>query len=447
VREIIEKAMAKGASSCEVFYLNSLRTSVDFETGRLKGVGRTEERGATLRLVKDGRMGLATSTKLDEVDRLVDDALATSAFGGKAEIEFAGAATLPGVETAHDDVENLDIDRVIEESQAEIARILDYEGEINAEASTLRDVQEIRVLTSEGFDGSFKRTLYRHHAGGRLIEGDNMLDAYAYFGGTNLDARRDIIAEVIEDFENGRTNVGVSTGPTNVLFTPRAVADVFMTLYLGVSGAMVDRKISPLAGKLGQTVFDERVTIYDDGLAKGAYESAPFDDEGVPMQRTPVFESGVLKNFLTDLRTARKLDLPLTGNALRAKRLVLTKDLGKVPSPEVTNWRMEGGTKSSDELLAGMKEGVIIDSIMGILMSNLTAGDFSGNVAYGLKVENGKTVGRVKDTMVSGNVYKLLRDNLLDLSSDTKLTGRLGVFGTHHFPYMLLKDVPISTKG
>ena len=63
------------------------------------------------------------------------------------------------------------------------------------------------------------------------------------------------------------------------------------------------------------------------------------------MQRTPLIDGGVLKSFLTDLRTAAKLDMPLTGNGLKLKRLVQTKELGAMPAPEITNWTMSGGEK------------------------------------------------------------------------------------------------------
>jgi PmbA protein len=448
VREIIKKAKAKGASSCEVFYLNSLTTSVDFEAGRLKGVSRTEERGATLRLVKGGRLGLATTTKLDETGRLVEDALATAAYGEKTEFDFAGDRALPEISTATPGVQNLVIDDAIVRLGEEIRELLEYESKINTEAGVMSNVQEIGVATSEGRENTFTRTLYRHHLGGRLVEEGNMLDASDCFCGTTLDTSDSSMPDrVIGDFKNGRKNVEVSTGPTTVLFTPRAVTDIMLTLNQGVSGAIVDRKISPLTGKIGETIFDERITIHDDGLIQDGYNSAPFDDEGTPMQTTPIVEGGVLKSFLTDLRTSRKLGLPQTGNGIKAKRLFQTKDLGKVPAPEITNWVMAGGEKPHAELVAGMKEGVIVDSIMGILMSNLIAGDFSGNIAYGLKIENGKLVGRVKDTMVSGNIYRLLRDSLLEVSSDVERTGLMGFIGSHWYPYLLVKDVSISTKA
>jgi PmbA protein len=129
------------------------------------------------------------------------------------------------------------------------------------------------------------------------------------------------------------------------------------------------------------------------------------------------------------------------------KRIVLSKDLGKVPAPEITNWEMSGGEKPRDELVAEMKSGIIVDSIMGILMSNLLAGDFSGNVALGFKVEDGKIRGRVKDTMIAGNVYRLFRNNVVHLSSEVERVGTLGGIGSHKYPSVLLKDVPISAKG
>jgi PmbA protein len=177
------------------------------------------------------------------------------------------------------------------------------------------------------------------------------------------------------------------------------------------------------------------------------YSSALFDDEGVPMQRTLMIDGGVLKSFITDLRTASRLDMPLTGNGLKLKRLIQTKELGQMPSPEITNWTMTGGEKPYAELLSEVKDGVIVDSIMGIMMGNLVAGDFSGNVEYGLKVEGGEIKGRVKDTMIAGNVYKLFKDNLVALSKEVVRTGLMGFIGSHEYPYVVLRDVAISSKS
>jgi PmbA protein len=448
VREIIKKAAEKGAEQCEVFYLSSLRTSVEFEASRLKTVSNTEERGAALRLVKGGRLGFATSTKLDDIERLVDGAIATASCGSEIDFDFVGRETPADANVADPRVEELTVDEMVAQIKAGVDRIVDYEKKINIESSMKRDVQEISVVTSEGQDASFRRTIYEYSAGGRLVEGTNILDAYGYYGGTALEVDREgIVDRVIQDFKNGRKNTDVSSGPTTIMLTPNALADVMMTLHWGVNGEYVTRKISPLTGRLGETIFDERVTIYDDGLMAHGHGTAGFDDEGVPMQKTPVFEHGVLKSFLTDLRTSCKLDHPRTGNGLKARRIFMSKDLGKVPAPEITNWSMVGGEKSSEALVSELGDGIIVDRIMGIIMSNLIAGDFSGNVSLGFKVSGGKIVGRVKDTMIAGNVYKLFKDSLVAISSDVRRVGMFGGIGSHEYPYTLLKDVSISAGG
>jgi PmbA protein len=110
VREIIKKALAKGAERCEVFYLSSLDTEVEYEASKLKNLSNTEEMGFALRLVKDGRMGYATTTKADGLDRLVDDAIATSACGETAEFGFARATDVTGAELVDARIRELSIE-------------------------------------------------------------------------------------------------------------------------------------------------------------------------------------------------------------------------------------------------------------------------------------------------------------------------------------------------
>jgi PmbA protein len=448
VREIIEKALARGAERCEVYSFSSLNTEVDYEAGKLKNLANTEEKGLALRLVKDGKLGYATTTLVDDVDRLIDDALETSKAGQEIEFGFAAQSKRPSIGTTDRRISELTLEEMMTRSEEAIGRVLEYEKEINADSGTERRVQSFAVSSSEGADVSFERTVYEFYVAGRLVEGDNMLECGGFYGGTAMDGGGPgLVDDVIDDFKKGRKNVDVKGGPTTVVLTPRAVADVLMTLNLGVNAAIVERKISPLTGKLGETIFDERITLYDDGLMETGASSAAFDDEGVPMQKTPLVEAGVLRNFLTDLRTAEKLDLPLTGNGLKLKRLVHRKDLGQMPKPEISNWVMKGGERPTAEIVSDLKEGVIIDSIMGIMMGNLVAGDFSGNIELGFKVENGEVVGRVKDTMVAGNVYRLLKDNLVELSSDVDRTGLMGFIGSHMYPHVVLRDVSISSKS
>jgi PmbA protein len=83
-----------------------------------------------------------------------------------------------------------------------------------------------------------------------------------------------------------------------------------------------------------------------------------------------------------------------------------------MPSPAVHALVIEGGQTSPADMIKDMKEGLIIEQMMGAEQGNILNGDFSGNVLLGYKVEKGEITGRVKDTMVSGNVYQLLKEVL-----------------------------------
>ncbi len=141
--------------------------------------------------------------------------------------------------------------------------------------------------------------------------------------------------------------------------------------------------------------------------------SCPFDDEGTPTRPITFINHGILQLFYTDRTTGRALGSGTTGNGFRP-------GLGSYPTPGLFNILIQQGTKSLDELIATMEEGLIVDQMLGGGAG--ISGDFSINVDLGYRVKNGKIIGRVKDTMVSGNVYTALKQ-LLEIGSDVDWNG------------------------
>ena len=111
--------------------------------------------------------------------------------------------------------------------------------------------------------------------------------------------------------------VKVETQRVPVIFEPRVARTLLGNLFEAVEGRSIYRQASFLAGKLGEKIADERITLIDDGTIPRLFGSQPFDDEGVPTRRTPVIEKGVLKSYLLNTYTARKLGMKTTGNASR----------------------------------------------------------------------------------------------------------------------------------
>lgn len=135
-----------------------------------------------------------------------------------------------------------------------------------------------------------------------------------------------------------------------------------------MSGDSIYRKASFLADKLGERIASERLTLIDDGTIPGLFGTAPFDDEGVPSRRSVVIERGVLKTYLLNCYTARKLGLKTTGNASR----------GVTGNARVGHGNLyaEAGDKKPEEIIAGVKNGFYVTELMGFGV-NIVTGDYS----------------------------------------------------------------------
>jgi PmbA protein len=218
-----------------------------------------------------------------------------------------------------------------------------------------------------------------------------------------------------------------------VLFSPRGVAFVLLRYVdVALSGRAVLQGASALSDKLGQEVFDPRLTMVDDSTLSGVPGSAPFDDEGVPTRRLPLIEQGVVRNFYYDLQTAGLAGKESTANGYRSP--------ASLPSPSTGVVVIEPGETPYAELLSGIEEGVLVESTTGAA-GNVYSGDFSGNIQGGYKIKDGKLVGRVKNTMVAGNVFTDMRQ-LGGISRETEWVG-----GGLQTPSLLFTELGISTRS
>jgi PmbA protein len=170
---------------------------------------------------------------------------------------------------------------------------------------------------------------------------------------------------------------------------------------------------SPIGNKLGETIFDKNLTICDNPMIPYNTASRPCDDEAVPCQITPLITKGVVSNFLYDLQTAARAKTKSTGNGQRQ---------GGLPTPSPHAFMITPGIVSFDDMVKNIDEGIIVEQLLGAGQGNMLGGDFSGNVLLGYKIEKGEIVGRVKDTMISGNIYQLLK-NITAIGSDAKWVG------------------------
>jgi len=248
-----------------------------------------------------------------------------------------------------------------------------------------------------------------------------------------LDTRA-ITDAVLLQIELAKNQAPVSSKTMPVIFTPTGVASaLMMPLMSAFNGKTVLEGASPVANKLGEKVFDEKLCLYDDPLVAYRPSSFPCDDEGVPGERTPLIEKGTVASFLYDLQTAAQAGTRSTGNGGRSR--------GGQPSPSPSAFTISPGSTAFDEMVKNLKEGLIIEYLMGAEQGNVLGGDFSGNVLLGYKVENGEITGRVKNTMLSGNIYQALKQ-ITAIGKESKWVG-----GFLQTPHICCPGLSVASKG
>ena len=435
--EVLRSAQ-KVAEQAEVFSVSSRTVSVQFEANESKQVQTKESSSLALRIFREGRIGFATASGEGSLDALVDMAVETSQFGSPASFQFPSRFHRGSSEVCIFDskVEEIAMVRMVEIGKELIAKIRGHTPDILCDVEVTKRTGSISIINSQGGEGRYDKSFFGFSLEGILVRDTDML----FVGDSESSCRPDFIGiddladRVIWQLEMAKEKAAVSTKLLPVIFTPLGVASALLSpLVLAFNGKAVLEGASPLKDKLGEQVFDKKLSLWDDATIAYGVGSYPFDDEGVSGQRLPLVTNGVVTNFLYDLQTAALAGTHSTGNGQRVG--------GGFPSPAISSLILSGGDVSFQAMVEDMKEGLIVEQLIGAEQGNLLGGDFGGNVLLGYKVENGEIVGRVKDTMIAGNVYQVLKE-LLGIGQEARWVG--GILQT---PPLYCSHVSVATKG
>lgn len=428
--------LARGrAEQAEVYAYETAATPVDFEANRLKSLETKESRGLALRVVRGGRIGLASTTRLDDPQLLVDTALELAAFGAEAKFELPASVTATPVDVFDPATEGLSVEHMAGLGQEMIDRVRAYDDRILCDAGVRRHLETTTLLNSRGGQGTYRKSSYTLFISGQLIRGEDMLSfVFAYEASCSPSPDHKALADtLIGKFEILKNVVPISSRRMPVIFNPWGVSGHLLPCFgVALSGRSVLQGSSAISDKLGQQVFDPRLTLVADSTVSGVPGASPFDDEGVPTRRLPLVDRGTVAHFYYDLQTAGMAGTQSTGNGYRSPE--------SLPSPSAGVVMVEPGEMSVEQMLAGIDEGLVVESMTGSA-GNIYSGDFSGSVHIGYKVEHGKLVGRVKDTAVAGNVFADMKE-LGGISNVAEWVG-----GRVKTPHILFSELGVSTKS
>jgi len=429
----ILKQLQTKAEQVEVVQMRNEATTIEFEANRFKTSKVEETSGIAARVVREGRLGFSASSDEKALDRLITNVLESADFGDQVPITFPAPQTASQVKTFDPAIPELPVARLVEIGQEIVDLVLSVEPAAQVNASLNRGVQQVRIQNQAGVEVFFRRSPLSIGAEVGRIEGDDVLILYDMLGTTAWE--QDYLAfarRLVDKLKLARTLTTIRSGKMPVLFSPTGALVLGLPLMEGLNGKNVFTGISPMRGKVGEKLFDDKVNVVDDGTLDGKYGSAPYDDEGVPHRRNVLVEHGVLKGFLYDLKTAAQSGVESTGNGSRG--------LFNPPAPEPTNLILAGGSTPLAEMVAGIDEGLLVEDILGLGQGNIISGAFSNPLSLAFKIEKGEIVGRVKDVSIAGNVYDLLKE-VTAVSRET-----LWVYGGLCMPYLLLPELNVIAK-
>jgi len=423
--DLVSRAMHSGATAAECVVREGDEFSTLVRLGQVETLKESGSRSIGIRVFFGQRAASTYSSDFSRegLDRMVNSALTLAKI--TSEDPFAGIPSADqlgqlsaNLDLFHEDVYSLPgADRIDYARRAEKAA-LDFDPRIkNSEGGSFDAATGHKVLAnSHGFVGEFRRS-YCSVAAVPIAQTDDGAMQRDYWYSVARTLKKLDPPEQVGRIAAQRTlrRLGarkVKTAHVPIVLDPMVSTSILEHIFEGINGDSVYRGASFLAGKLGQKVAASNVTVIDDGTMPGGFGTSPFDGEGIPTRRTVVIENGVLKSYLLNTYTARKLGLQTTANASRG--------LAGTPGISPGNYFLQPGPKSPKELISGIKEGLYVTEFLGH-GANLVTGDYSRG-ASGLWISGGELAYPVEEITVAGNLKDIFF-NISEIASDLEFRG------------------------
>lgn len=438
---IFEAAKAAGLTEYEIYYMSSSSLSAEALKDSLSGFSCGEGGGISLRCIVDGKMGYA-STELFEQGELED--LVRRACDNARYIEKEDTAPIfAGSE--HYATLNLPEFTPLTAAEAK-AMTLDMQAQVYAAHKGVTDGTqsacicsgiEIYLCNSHGLELSNRIGLNGIYAMPIIKVGEESADGFAFSLCSDKEKVSTLAKKATEEAAAKIGAGSVASGKYNVVLAGSEMRSILSVFSSAFSAKNAQMGLSLLAGKEGQKIAADCVSITDDPMRAGAPAQTHFDGEGVATYKKDVVKDGVLNTLLYDLTCAAKAGVASTGNGMRGS---YASQVGIAPF----NFSICPGNLTEDELLAKAENGIYVTQVKGLHAgADATTGDFSIE-SEGFVIENGKKAGYVRSFTIAGNFFELLKS--IDSIADTVDWGIPGGFTVFGSPAVLVRDMSVAGK-
>ena len=434
---ILNEVKSEGIKEFEIYINLSRSLSIEYKGGKIDSFEASDIAGASLRVFSDGRQGFSYCTDFsnDAVKRMVDDAAMGSMHVTPDEFRILpeSAVSIPSVSVYDARMKDIPEEEKIERAKALEDAVLSFDSRIKRvrKAAYSETEYSVAIFNSRGVDVDHKGTYCSASVSALAEEGAESemgsdFESVRFYDGLDVKLIGKRAGENAIQLLGGKK---IKTVKCPVILENSVAVDFLGVLASSFIADSVQKGKSLFAGKIGASVGSEIMTIVDDGLYPGGIGTAPVDGEGVPRQRTPLIQAGVLKGYLYDTYTAKKDKIKSTGNAVRP-------GIKAPPSCGLSNLYIEKGNLGMDALLSEAGTGLLVTEVMGMHTANPVSGEFSVG-ASGIWIENGKKAYPVKGVAIAGNIIDILK-------SVTALGGDLRFFGKIGAPSLLISELMVS---
>lgn len=416
-RKALSEALERGGEFADLYAERRLTTSLNLEDGRLERSSTGIDLGASVRVIRGRNVSFVSTDRIDEESLLEAARLAGEGLsdggGGVKRLSLASRPAEHPVEKPPSSVAAREKAALLKAAD-EAARAAGPEI-VQASCNYSDVVNEVLIANSEGVMAEDERTRVRMSVQVVGVRGDvtqtGFESAGAHRGMELFDGHdpaslgRTAAAKALTMLDSrpapsGKMTVILHRGFGGVLFHEASGH--------GLEADAIEKGASVFAGRIGEKVASELVTLIDDGTIVNEWGSSSFDDEGVPTRRNILIEKGILKGYIYDRLRAMNAGVEPTGNGRR-------QSYRHTPIPRMTNTFIGSGGSSPEEIFASTGRGFFAKTLSGGQVDPAT-GDFVFGVSEGYLVENGEIRTPLRGATLIGNGLVAL--NNIDMVAD-----------------------------
>ena len=430
--DILSKALKAGATDAEAVIYEGDEFSALVHLGQVETLKESGSRAIGLRVFIGQHTASTSSSDFsnESIARLVEGAITLAKitnedpFTGLPEAHAFGQVD-GDLHLYFDDVNEMPPAERIEIARRTEAAAFAYDTRIqNSRGGDFDTATSHKIMVnSRGFLGEYRRS-YCGFSTSPIAQDESGMQRNYWFSNartvTKLDNPEEIGREAARRTLQRLGARRVSTQKAPVVFSAEMAQSVIGNIFDAANGDAIYRHASFFSGMLGERVAGENITVIDDGTMVfdggntkiGGFGTRPFDGEGLPTRRTVLVERGILKNYVMNTYTARKLGMHSTGNASRG--------LAGNPGIGAGNFYLEAGTLTPEQIIGDITSGLYVTETMGHGV-NLVTGDYSVG-ASGMWIENGEIAYPVEEITIAGNLKDMYR-NIVAIGNDLVFHG------------------------